>query len=282
MPKNFITINDVKLNTSVGRSMSFHGKHSGSTLWGVDLDFSICGQENIKKIEKLFSFDTVQVDDPFVNRKYKASLRLISCSYQEGREERHYVANLRELDAPPKFNLLEIDGHQFSVLKYKETECEDDVIGRYALLRLSKDQFEELQELLKHETMQIRRINIDEEPITMKLGGNPFWSKHEGSGEIYYKQIINLFPPDYSPKYKLRLASSAHQIALAIMVMSLSIRLEALINELVRNNVINEEKRNMLLQENWKELLDITRKEEIVKETNLQLCKVPDAEEEFD
>ena len=282
MPKNFITINDVKLNTSAGRPMTFQGKHSGTTLSGIDLDFSVYGQENIKKMEKLLKFDTVQVDDSLVSRTYKASLRLISWSYQEGRQERHYKAEIRELDTWPKFNILEIDGHKLSVLKYKESEQEDDVIGRYALLRLSKNQFGKLQEIFKHKTIQIRRINVDEKPITMKFMGKTYWSEHKEGRKTYYKQIIRLFPHDYLPKYKLNMATGTELISLTILVMSLSIRLEALINELAQNNILSDKKRDMLLQKNWKKLLDNTRKKEIVEETDLQLHKVLDAEEEFD
>ncbi|GAH58089.1 unnamed protein product, partial [marine sediment metagenome] len=252
------------------------------TLSGIDLDFSVYGQENIKKIEKLLKFDTVQVDDSFVNRTYKASLRLISWSYQEGRQERYYKAEIRELDTWPKFNILEIDGHKFSVLKYKESEQEDDVIGRYALLRLSKNQFGKLQEIFKHKTVQIRRINVDEKPITMKFMGKRYWSEHKEGRKTYYKQIIRLFPHDYLPKHKLNMATGTELISLAILVMSLSIRLEALINELAQNNILSDKKRDMLLQKNWKKLLDNTRKKEILEETDLQLHKALDAEEEFD
>lgn len=282
MPKNFITINDIKLKTSVGRPITFQGKHSGTTLAGIDLDFPVYDQENIEEMEKLLKLDTVQVDDPFVNRTYKASVRIISSSYQEGRQERQYEAEIRELDTWPKFSILEIDRHKFSVLKYKETEHEDDVIGRYALLRLSKDQFGKLQELFKNKTVQIRRIDVDKKSITMKFMGMEFWSEHKEGRKAYYKQIVRLFPSDYLPKHKLNLATFTELTSLAILVMSLSIRLEALINELVKNNILTGKKRDMLLQENWKKLLDKARKKEILKETNLQLCKVFDAEEKFD
>jgi hypothetical protein len=282
MPKNFITINDVKLNTSDGRPITFQGKHSGTTLAGIDLDFSVYGQENVEKMEKLLKLDTVQVDEPFVNRTYKASVRLISSSYQEGRQERHYKAEIRELDMWPKFSILEIDGHKFSVLKYKEFEHEHDVIGRSALLRLSKDQFDKLRKLFENKTVQIRRIDVDKKPITMKFMGAEYWSKHKEGRKAYYKQRVGLSPPDYLPKHKLNLTTFTEFTSLAILVMSLSIRLEALINELVKNNILIGKKRDMLLQENWKKLLDKARKIEILEETSLQLCKVFDAEKEFD
>jgi len=282
MPKNFITINDVKLNISTGCPITLQGKHSGTTLAGIDLDFSVYGQENIEKMEKLLKLDTIQVDDPFVNRIYKASVRLIFSSYQEGEQERRYKAEIRELDTWPKFSILEIDRNKFSVLKYKESECENDVIGRHALLRLSKDQFGKLQGLFKNKTVQIRRIDIDKKSITMKFTGVEYWSEHKEKGRIYYKQHINLFPPDYVPKYKLNVASGIIFNSLVIHVFSLSIRLEALINELVKNKIITDKKRSTLLNKNWKKLLDKDRKEEIFDETNLQLYNVLDAEEEFD
>ncbi len=281
MPKNFITINDVKLNTSDGSPITFQGKHSGTTLAGIDFDFSVYGQENVEKMEKLLILDSVQVDDPFVNRTYKASVRMISSSYQEGRQERHYEAKIRELDTWPKFSILEIGRYKFSVLKYKETEYEDGIIGRFALLRLSKDQFGKLQELFKNKTVQIRRIDVDKKSITMKFMGVKYWSEHKEGRKTYYKQRVNFFPPETSVSKK-NLATSTEVTSLAIFVLSLPIRLEALINELVKNNILTGKKRDMLLQKNWKKLLDKARKKEILKETNLQLCKVLDAEEEFD
>jgi len=282
MPKNFITINDVKLNTFAGRPITFQGKHSGTTLSGIDLDFSAYSQEDIQKMEKLLKFDTVQVNDPFVNRIYEASLRLISWSTQDGIQGRHYKVEVRELDVWPKFNILEIDGHKFSVLKYKESEQENDVIGRYALLRLSKNQFSKLQELSRHKTVQMRRINVDEKPITMKFMGVEYWSEHKEGKKTYYKQIVRLFPHDYLPKHKLNLATHTQLMSTTVLVVSLSFRLEALINELVKNDILTGKKRDMLLQKNWKKLLDNARKIEIFDEINLQICKVHDAEEEFD
>ena len=116
----------------------------------------------------------------------------------------------------------------------------------------------------------------------MKFMGAEYWSKHKEGRKAYYKQRVGLSPPDYLPKHKLNLTTFTEFTSLAILVMSLSIRLEALINELVKNNILTGKKRDILLQENWKKLLDIARKKEVLKEINLQLCKVLDADEGFD
>ena len=112
------------------------------------------------------------------------------------------------------------------------------------------------------------------------MGAN-YWSEHKEGRKTYYKQRVNFFPPE-TPPTKMNLATLTELRCLATLVISLSIRLEALINELVKNNILTGKKRDMLLQENWKKLLDIARKKEVLKEVNLQLCKLLDAEEGFD
>jgi len=243
---------------------------------GIDLDFAIQGQENNQKIDELFNQNVVQVYDPFSRRSYKASLNQLSHRYQVGHPEQHYTAEIRELDMPPEFEVLEIEGHQFPVSKYIETDA-NDTIGRHALLRLSKEQFIELQNLIKPGSVQIRRMGVDEKPITVRYGGLMHWSEHKEGEEIYYKQIVRFFPPDL-PSSRIDVASGAQQEVLVEMTQALTVRFEALVQELFRNNIISEEKRDEILGEKCWNLLGSTRLNEIC----WQIDRVPDALEYLD
>lgn len=277
MPSDTIKINDMNFNMSVGRPTTFEGKHAGKELAGIDLDFSIRQQRLVEDLEKLFSSETVKVEDPFVGRSYEAILRKTTESYQSGYPDRHYTMQVRELDLPPIFDVLEIEGHQFPVLRYVETDPDPDEIGRYALLRLSREQFVELQKLIKKESVQIKRIGVDEDPLTVRYGGAMYWSKHKEDGEIYYKQIVRFFSlSDRTPK--VYLASGFVQDNLIRIIEVFASRFEALVNELVQNNVISDEKRTSLLEDTWEELLDTP----LSTETRWPLQRVSDAEKELD
>jgi hypothetical protein len=276
MVNNSIKINDVIFDKRSSRSINYHGKHSGKSLAGINLSTSVW-KKDIQKVEDLFIREIVQVDDPFMNRSYRASLRKVSESYQEGHPFRQYVAEIRELDIPPEFTVLDIGGHQFPVLKYFKTDEKNDAIGRHVLLKLTREQFIELQNLFELPTVQIKRIEVDEEPITVCFGGGMHWSRHEEGGVEYYKQIVRFFPPDL-PQSKVYIASGPIQNALARMIVALSARFEALLNELSKNTTISLEKRNELLGDDWKRLLDKNRVDQII----LEIEKVADADEEFE
>jgi len=72
-------------------------------------------------------------------------------------------------------------------------------------------------------------------------------------------------------------ALGGEQEALVNLVYALSVRFEALVNELAQNNVISNDRKMALLSENWKGLLDATR----INEIGWQTMKVPDAEKEL-
>ncbi len=272
MENKYIKINDITIEKTTGRSISFEGRHSGKSLAGLDLSFSVWGQESAEKVEDLFTRDIVQIEDPFLNRSYQASLRKKSDSYRVGHPEHRYVAEIRELDMPPEFNTLDIEGHQFPVLKYIETE-HGDVIGRHALLKLLKTQFLDLQSLLKLPTVQIKRMGADENPLTVRYGGAMRWSHHEEGEFEYYKQIVRFFPPEYL----LRSKAQTTENALIRLVVSLSARFEALLDQLLQNKLLSVEQRDELLGKDWENLVREDRLDEIIWEIE----RVPDAEEEL-
>lgn len=274
MSENCIKINDLALLIRAGSPVTFQGKHSGVSLSGINLNFTITQSENIQKLEELFEQNTVQVYDPFVNRSYEATLTEISHSYQEGSPEYHYTAEIRELDLPPKFEVLEIEGHAFPVLEYTESDEDDDVVGRHAVLKLTKEQYIDFQNLLRPGAVQIQRSGVDEEPISVRYGGGMYWSEHKEEEELFYKQIVRFFPPDF-PATRNYLASGVHQDNLSNMVQALSVRFESLARSLAQKKILSEQQLSALLGDDLEGLLNAPR----VKEIAWELDKVDDAAE---
>lgn len=276
MPDDVIRINDFALNISAGKPITYHGKHSGKTLAGIDLDFFVRERAEVERVEELFATGSAQIVDPFANRSYKASLRKLLDSWQDGCPERHYTAEIRETDTPPQFKVLEVDGRQFDVMKYVETEHGVEAIGRHALLRLSKEQFTALQGILSRGTVQLKRLGVDDAPLTARCGSATYWSEHEEGGLTYFKQIVRFYPPDL-PATPTGLALSADHNAVAGLVVRLSARFEALVNELTTSGFLSNEQRDRLLGKNWRGLLD----EAHVAELMLQTQRLLDAEDEL-
>jgi len=271
--EDFIKINDFALHMRAGTPFTFIGKHSGQSLSAIKLEFTITRQDHIKEFEKLLDQKTVNIYDPFVKRSYEAKLKQNSYSYQEGRPERHYSAEISELDLPPKFKKLEIEGQTFHVLEYFESDHQDDVIGRHAVLKLTKEQFADFPNLLKPGSIEIKRIEIDEEPLVVRYGGAKFWSEHKEGEELYYKHIVRFFPADYpAPK---RSYEGIYKDNLERIVLELTIRFEALLNYLVQKNILTDELRFSIVGTNWDGLIDDDRINEICQE----LERVNDASE---
>jgi hypothetical protein len=278
---NAIKINDVTLDVRAGHPASFYGRLSDKTLPGIDMDFQVTGPQIVEAIEQLASQETVQVTDPFVGQTYPASFRLISHSYTSGQPPHYFTCEVRALDIAPEFNVLEIDGDEFPVLASRaQVVTEQDQEGIYSVivLRLTQAQFVAVQKLLRHDELSIRRKGVDEQPLIVRHGSRMYWSKHVEDGETFYKQMVRLVHPSNFPSGKAPgIALVTEQDILFRMVMALSARFERLSDELVEAGVISDEKRTLLLSDNWKELLDQQRIDEIAQQT----YRVADAEDEL-
>ncbi len=247
-----IRVNNFPFHSSFGSPVRFQGNLSGKTLAGIDVAFHIEGSGYSSEVDALLNQDVVTVEDPFVNRSYRASIRQTSYSSTNGRAAT-YRFELREIDMTPEFKILEIEGHQYPVARYVERDRGDEGVDRDALLHLSKEQFEEVQ------------------------GGGMNWSLHEEGDNTYYKQIVHLVPIEIPVSNKINFAIGTEHQALVRMVCSLTARFEALVNELAQNNVISHERSLAILGDDWKGLLDTQRIDEIIRQT----MKVPDADEEL-
>ncbi len=271
-----IQVNNFPFHPSFGSPVSFQGNLSGKTLAGIDVEFHIEGSGHSSEVDALLDQEVVIVEDPFVNRSYRASIRQTSHSNFNDRAA-NYRFELREIDMTPEFKVLEIEGHQYPVARYVERDLGEEGVDRDALLHLSREQFEEVQSLFKPGPILVRRIGVDDEPLTVRYGGGMYWSQHEEGDNTYYKQIVHLVPIDIPVSNKFNLALGTEQAALVSMVCSLTARFEALVNELAQNNVISLERKSAIIGDDWKGLLDTQRIEDITRQT----MRVRDADEEF-
>jgi hypothetical protein len=278
---NVIKINDVTLDVRAGRPMSFYGKLSDKTLPGIDMDFHVTDPQSVVAIERLTSQEAVQVTDPFAEQTYPASFRLISHSYTSGQPQHYFTCEVRALDIAPEFNILEMDGDEFPVLASREqiiTEQDQEGIYRAIVLRLTQAQFDTVQKLLSHDELSIRRKGVDEKPLIVRHGSQMYWSKHVEGSETFYKQTVRLVHPSTFPSSKApSIALVTEQEILFRMVMALSARFERLGDELVEAGVISNEKRALLLSDNWNELLN----EQRITAIKQEMYRVADAQEEL-
>ena len=129
MPQDTIRIDGTDFPLSAGRAFVFAGVHSEKDLSGVDMDITAYSDMEIHQIDEMLKKDTVLVEDPFTSRQYEATWGRKSYSYQEGRQERRYQFEVKELDEVVQFSSLEIEGHTFSVIRNTETLDKDEAVS---------------------------------------------------------------------------------------------------------------------------------------------------------
>ena len=157
MQEKAIGLGGTEFTLSSGSPFKFEGVHSGGELSGIDLNIIAYSEVEAHQVEELLKKDTVEVEDPFTDRKYEAILTRKSSSYQEGRREKWYHLEVRELDEAPLFTQLEIEGHSFNVLRNTESLYRDE-IGIHVLLRLSPEEFLTFHTLRELDSIKIRRL----------------------------------------------------------------------------------------------------------------------------
>ena len=276
MPERIIKIDETDFTLPSGSPFEFTGVHSGRELSGIELNVTAYSEVDAHQIEELLKKDTVEVQDPFADRQYEATLTRKSSVYQEGRPERRYHFEVKELDEATPFESLEIEGHTFTVIKNSETLHDDDVVGLNILLRLSPEEFQEFQSMLTLSQINIKRIGIDESPIVRRFGGALYWSSHQDGSQNFYKQIARFYPTEPEPR-PFNIASGHEQLAQSRMILALSTRYEALVKLLVENGQITKESGEALMAEEWKGLIDDERK--VIMRS--KLTEVDDAELEL-
>ncbi len=276
MQDRYISINGIEFPISWGTPFEYDGVHSGGALSGIILEGTIYYDDEISQIKELIKEDTVKVEDPFTGRTFEATIRRESESYQVGRPGRLYKIEVKELDMPERFDVLEIEGHRFSVINNSET-LRNESIGLHVLLHLSEDEFMTFRTLLKLRAVQIRRLGIDEVHMDRRFGGAMYWSSHEEDSVKSYKQIVRFFPVDY-PTSRVAIADGHTQGNQSRMLLTLSARFESLVANLVDSGLLSKEEGESLITEEWRDLLDDERAVSLAA----TLYQVDDAESELD
>lgn len=196
MEQEMLQIGDLKLHPGTIQRKDYHGVHSGKTLSLLELLITTRNVEQKHKIEQLLAMEKVSVIDPLQNRSFAATLQLQSSSFSDRDPERHYVIELKEIDEPPSFDVLEIQGEPFAVSEYRETLELDDQVGRHAVLRLDRSDLGRLRSLIKGGGIPVKRVGVDAAPLTLRFGGMLHWSEHDEDGERFYKQIVRFYPTE--------------------------------------------------------------------------------------
>jgi len=277
MKESCISVDGINFPTEWGVPFSFDGVFSRQKLLGIELSFTVYGSHKQEQVENLLKKDKVIVEDPFGGQTYEASTWMKSSSLQVGKQEKSYVIELKQIETLPSFDMIEIEGITFRVLRYEESIAEtSDKIGRHSLLKLTKEEFEQFHKLLESSSVKFRRIGIDDVPLELRFGSRMYWSQHTDDGKEHFKQIVRLFPVDLEPS-KLNLASGITQGVIARMLISVHARFELLVQELATNKVISAEIQTALLSSGWRDLLPNEKIDQLWD----SLDQVEDAEQQF-
>ena len=273
----FITIDHSEMQFSQCGQVKYVGMLSGKELRGMEMVYVSYSDAEDKQIEALLKKKgTITVKDPFDGEEYKAKVDgSWYNSYQEGRPMKYYQFTFREVDMTQPYSRLEIAGESFSVIKNID-EVRNDGVVNHVLLRLSPEEFETFNGLLKPGPVHILREGVDDEPIERLFGRIASWSRHEEDSLTYYKQIVTLFTENQLSK-GLDIPHGTEHRALSNMVVSLMVRFSTLLETLENKGVITEEEVAFIKQEQWQELMDERRRMSL----RAQLRQVEDAEEEF-
>lgn len=266
-----------KLLTRYGSPVTLEGKLTSSPLAGIDLDFTLYQSANIDELQRLAS-EEITVEDPFVKRTYQANLRIASYRYTDGKPGTNYVVEVREVEKVPVIDTLEIEGQPFQVLKYDAKVLFDEV-EHTAILKLTKAELEQVRNLTQQGEENpaptlIKRIGVDASAI-------PYtcfcwvWSEHIEADETYYKQVFQFTLPKQELNKK---DTSGLAFGLLVsMSTDTKARFEALLNELTNSGVISSEKRDTLLNNHVKDLIN----EERLIEIKRSRTKLSDVEDEY-
>ncbi len=261
MPTHVIKINNTDIDAKTGRPFSFTGELTGKPRAGINLSI-YAYPPFTDTLDELFAEKLVIVDDPFAKRSYRATIELESTSYQSGVPGKQYTGKLGEIDKLDDFEFLEIEGIQYKILKYREKLDTDKTIERDALLELNRDEYLTLRTLIENhnESVNVRRIEIDTEPLILDFSGVALWSEHENDGNVFYKQLISLGVPKPSRPLDLLWTPMRWTNSTTISTRG---RFEALLGDLVQAGIITEERRGDLLNKDLEDLLGESRALEI-------------------
>ncbi len=241
-----IKINDVTVRTDVASPAEKDATFSDKKLAVISLDLKDLNEELQQIVSEWNEAREVNVYDPFVDREYRAKVFQKSQSFQSGTNVKSFVIELTEIEEPLQIEKIELNGHAFEVLKYKESIF-DGTIARQGVLKLSEQSFALFREMQDDKSINVVRVGIDEHAFPMRFGSLMYWSKHtDDKDDVFYKQTFRLFDLDLERSSRPGFANFVEHSNLAHLAVDYALKFETLLELLKEDENLSESTRKKL------------------------------------
>ncbi|ELN6885706.1 hypothetical protein [Vibrio alginolyticus] len=241
-----IKINDVTVRTDVASPAEKDATFSDKKLAVISLDLKDLNEELQQIVSEWNEAREVNVYDPFVDREYRAKVFQKSQSFQSGTNVKSFVIELTEIEEPLQIEKIELNGHAFEVLKYKESIF-DGTIARQGVLKLSEQSFALFREMQDDKSINVVRVGIDEHAFPMRFGSLMYWSKHtDDNDDVFYKQTFRLFDLDLERSSRPGFANFVEHSNLAHLAVDYALKFETLLELLKEDENLSESTRKKL------------------------------------
>ncbi|EJG0697092.1 hypothetical protein C2F68_RS21465 [Vibrio parahaemolyticus] len=241
-----IKINDVTVKTDVASPAEKDATFSDKKLAVISLDLKDLNEELQQIVSEWNEAREVNVYDPFVDREYRAKVFQKSQSFQSGTNVKSFVIELTEIEEPLQIEKIELNGHAFEVLKYKESIF-DGTIARQGVLKLSEQSFALFREMQDDKSINVVRVGIDEHAFPMRFGSLMYWSKHTDDNDgVFYKQTFRLFDLDLERSSRPGFANFVEHSNLAHLAVDYALKFETLLELLKEDENLSESTRKKL------------------------------------
>ncbi|MCS0002872.1 hypothetical protein NB620_21650 [Vibrio alginolyticus] len=243
-----IKINDVTVRTDVASPAEKDATFSDKKLAVISLDLKDLNEELQQIVSEWNEAREVNVYDPFVDREYRAKVFQKTQSFQSGTNVKSFVIELTEIEEPLQIEKIELNGHAFEVLKYKESIF-DGTIARQGVLKLSEQSFALFREMQDDKSINVVRVGIDEHAFPMRFGSLMYWSKHtddNDNDDVFYKQTFRLFDLDLERSSRPGFANFVEHSNLAHLAVDYALKFETLLELLKEDENLSESTRKKL------------------------------------
>ncbi|ELB2279189.1 hypothetical protein ACVTOK_002724 [Vibrio alginolyticus] len=241
-----IKINDVTVRTDVASPAEKDATFSDKKLAVISLDLKDLNEELQQIVSEWNEAREVNVYDPFVDREYRAKVFQKTQSFQSGTNVKSFVIELTEIEEPLQIEKIELNGHAFEVLKYKESIF-DGTIARQGVLKLSEQSFALFREMQDDKSINVVRVGIDEHAFPMRFGSLMYWSKHtDDNDDVFYKQTFRLFDLDLERSSRPGFANFVEHSNLAHLAVDYALKFETLLELLKEDENLSESTRKKL------------------------------------
>jgi len=162
-----------------------------------------------------------------------------------------FSITVSELDPKPQFDKAEINGCKFKVIEYKINNS-DDSDNHQFLLKLNEEEFNCINNIIANfkDNIEFKRIGVDSDRISARLGGRNVWSKHQDeNGNTFFKQIIRCVCIKSENLLSANLACGIRQSNLVLAVAGLKNKLSFIIKKMESKNILTQEDIDILSDE---------------------------------